>query len=454
MLATLAAAPDRLFTELRRREFARLDRANVAYLDYTGSALYGDSQLRHHQSLLAGSVLGNPHSESGPSRVSTTVLEEARALVLAFLDADSAEYAVIFTSNASAAVKLVAESYPFARRGSLLLATDNHNSINGIREYARRAGSRLSYLPLDDELRLADPEERILRTRHWTPSLLAFPAQSNFSGVRHPLSLIATARNAGYDVLLDAAGMAPTKALSLRACMPDFVTLSFYKIFGYPTGVGALIARHEALGKLRRPWFAGGAVDYVSVQNVTHQLHAGAAGFEDGTPSFIDIAALPAGFALVESVGMPRLGAHVARLTRDLLSGLRQLAHQNQTPMVTLYGPRDLRDRGGTVAFNVVDSVGRPVPFAAVEARAREASVAIRGGCFCNPGAAEVALGLDAERAAQCHRDASTHGFSLDRFARCMGRGVAIGAVRASVGLANNDEDVRRLLAVIESFRA
>ena len=75
------------------------------------------------------------------------------------------------------------------------------------------------------------------------------PAQSNFSGVQHPLEWVAEAHELGWDVLLDCAAFAPTNRLDLSAIKPDFVPLSFYKMFGYPTGVGACIARREALGE-------------------------------------------------------------------------------------------------------------------------------------------------------------------------------------------------------------
>ena len=134
-------AHDAAFAELRRTEFARLDRLGEAYLDWTGAALYGESQLRAHEALLRGAVLGNPHSESAPSRASTSIVEGARARVLAFFGADPREWTVCFAANASGAIRLVAESYPFASGSQLLLAADNHNSMNGIREHAR-AGKR------------------------------------------------------------------------------------------------------------------------------------------------------------------------------------------------------------------------------------------------------------------------------------------------------------------------
>src|SRR5205807_8418562 len=91
------------------------------------------------------------------------------------------------------------------------------------------------------------------------------PAQSNFSGVQHPLDWIEVAHRYGWDVLLDAASFTPTNRLDLSRWQPDFVVQSFYKMFGYPTGVGCLVARKAALAKLRRPWFAGGTITVSSI---------------------------------------------------------------------------------------------------------------------------------------------------------------------------------------------
>jgi len=450
VLSAAPAAAGSGLAALRAREFGRLDEQGQAYLDYGGSALYGESQLRAHHEILRGGLFGNPHSDSLPARASTAVIEAARRRLLDFLDVDASTHAVIFTANASAAVKLVAESYPFAPDVGCLLSADNHNSVNGVREYARRAGARVRYLPLDTRLRLLDPEAALAEEAGRGGGLFAFPAQSNFSGVLHPLALVESAHALGLDVLLDVAAYVPSRALSLRACAADFAVLSFYKLFGYPTGLGALVARQEALARLRRPWFAGGTVAAASVATGTHRLRAGGEGFEDGTPSFLAVSALDAGFDLLAEAGMERLGAHVARLARAFLDGLVALRHAGGQPLVTVYGPPGALGRGGIVAFNVCDAGGRPRPFAEVEARAREAKVAVRGGCFCNPGAAEAALGLDGARLASCYTSLGD-AISAERLAACLN--APVGAVRASFGLANHDADVRRALEVIASFR-
>jgi selenocysteine lyase/cysteine desulfurase len=452
----VTASADRYFDDLRAREFATLDGVGLAYLDYTGSALPAASQLAAHNELLGTCVFGNPHASSGPSRRSNDALEMVRAQILDHLDAAPDEYTVCFAANATGAVKLVAESYPFAPNGTYALSTDNHNSIHGIREFARRAGTRIEYVPLDSELRLTNARERLDAMRHsGGPKLFAFPAQSNFSGVRHPLCLIDRAHESGFDVLLDAAAYLPSSALSLRRYAADFVALSFYKLFGFPTGLGALVARRDALARLRRPWFAGGTVEYVSVQNDRHSLLPGALGFEDGTPHFLGVAAIPAGFALLRDVGMSRLTSHISRLTNELLARLGALQFGDGTPGVHIYGPASAMDRGSAIAFNVVRHDGSIVPYWIVEEQARRYDVALRGGCFCNPGAAESAFGFPPERAAQCLRDASAgERFTVQRFANCLspdGR-IAVGAVRASLGIANNSSDVQRAIAVVESL--
>ena len=87
------------------------------------------------------------------------------------------------------------------------------------------------------------------------------------------------ARALGFQVLLDTAAFVSSHPLSLRDCPADFAVLSFYKLFGYPTGLGALVMRRDAMPRLRRPWFAGGTVRYASVQAGVHRLHDGAEGF-------------------------------------------------------------------------------------------------------------------------------------------------------------------------------
>lgn len=449
-----AGDPDAAFFEdLRAREFARLDRKGLAYLDFAASGQHAASQAIFYSCLLAEGVFGNPHSEHQPSRDSMAAIEAARAALLEAAGLGEKEHAVCFTANTSAAIKLVAEAYKFGPRRGLVLSRDNHNSVNGIREFARAAGAPVTILPLTPALRLDHAEERLAALPDSDGGLLAFPAQSNFSGVKHPLRLVAAAKAKGYDVLIDAAGLSPGGCAELNAWPADFVALSFYKLFGLPTGVGALIARHDALARLRRPWFAGGTVDFVSIELDRHQLQAGAEGFHDGTPNFLGIAAVPFGFALLRALDPQRIGRRVNALAGGLLARMQNLTHSSGAPLLQLYGPDNMEERGATIAFNLLAPDGTPLPFAAVERRARELGLAIRGGCFCNPGASEVAFGFHGRDVERCLA-ATGEDFSVAGFARCMGTDRPVGALRISLGYPNIAADLNRALELIHSFAA
>jgi selenocysteine lyase/cysteine desulfurase len=332
-----------------------------------------------------------------------------------------------------------------------VLSADNHNSINGVREYARRASAPVEVLPLDDDLRLdrGGGRLRAMVARRGS-GLLAFPQQSNFSGVRHDLVLVDIAQAFGCDVLIDAASAGACGGLSLRRHPAEFVACSFYKLFGLPTGVGALVAKKSALARLRRPWFAGGTVDFVSVANDRHALRSGHEGFEDGTPNYLDLAALEAGFAFLEQVPREALRIRVLALMGRFLEDAKALRHKDGAPLVRVYGPQGLEGRGGTVAFNLLRADGEVIPYEAVERRAREHGVAIRGGCFCNPGAAEKAFGFDAPALARC-LDGLEGRFSIPALREGMG-GAAVGALRLSVGAPTIDADLDRALALIAIF--
>lgn len=446
------AALDRL----RATEYRRLDENAHVYLDYTGGSLYAESQLQRHFELLRSGVFGNPHSANPTSEATTRHVERTRRYVLRYFNARPEDYILAFTLNASAALKLVGESFPFAAGGRFLLAFDNHNSVNGIREFARAKGAVVDYAPLSaQELRLdraaldelldsADPN------RH---NLFAYPAQSNFSGVKHPLDLVAAAQAKGWDVLLDAAAFVPTSRLDLSAVQPEFVSVSFYKMFGYPTGVGALLIRRSAFAKLKRPWFAGGTVDFASVHAQAHVLSGNEAAFEDGTLNYLSIPAVEIGLQHLESIGIDAIAQRALCLTAWLLEELPALRHSNGRAMVRVYGPPDTRDRGGTLAFNMYDPQGNCLEHRRIEELAGKENISLRTGCFCNPGPGEIAAELTEDDV----RAGLVLGpeMNMANFARLMqDRGHdGIGAIRASIGLASNFADVWRLRRFIAAFR-
>ena len=438
---------------MRAEEYSRLDDQGHVYLDYTGGGLYAESQLRDHTQLLLDNVFGNPHSTNPTSLIATHLVERTRAYILSYFNASTEEYEVIFTPNTSGALKLVGESYPFNNGDQYLLTFDNHNSVNGIREFARARGAQTTYLPIClPDLRVGTEEfvEVLKIANPGGNNLFAYPAQSNFSGVQHPLEWIEKAQQNGWDVLVDVAAFVPTNRLDLSVVKPDYVPLSFYKMFGYPTGLGCLIAKKASLAKLHRPWFAGGTITVASVQGDKFYFADGAPAFEDGTLNYLSIPAIEIGLRHLMKMNINVIHDRVSCLTGWLLDKLLNLKHSNGEGLLRIYGPLDMEYRGGTVTMNFYDAEGRFFDHRLIEAQANEANISLRTGCFCNPGGGEIALGISSGELTSCFSQPNAR-ITLDDFRLCID-GKSTGAVRVSVGAMSNFADVYSFLQFAHSF--
>lgn len=136
-------------------------------------------------------------------------------------------------------------------------------------------------------------------------------------------------------------------------------------------------------------------------------------------------------------------------LTGWLIDQLLSLKHSNGASLVRLYGPPHTYLRGGTVQVNFLDPQGALVDCNIVERLANERSISLRAGCHCNPGARENALGFTKEELESCFRDKET--LTYEQFLHVID-GKTTGALRASLGLASNFEDVYKYYLFSRTF--
>lgn len=448
---------DNFFNELRKKEFGKLDSLGQTYLDYTGGNLHPKSLLKDHYDLLQSNIMGNPHSTNPSSQMSTKLVEEARQSIIDFFNAE--DYYCIFTSNASGALKIVGECYPFEDNGHYLMISDNHNSVNGIRVYCTTKKAGFTYSPIrQEDLRI--DEERLLENldafSDKKNKLFGFPAQSNVSGVKHDWEWVKTAKEKGWDVLLDAAAFVPSSQLDLKKVCPDFVSVSFYKIFGFPTGIGALLVKKSSFSKLKKHWFAGGTVDYVSVKESNHLLIHNHERFENGTLNYLDIPAVTLGLNFIKSIGMDRITERVTGLTKVFLEEMTKLKHSNGTPIVRMFGPSNTENRGGTVILNFQCPDENVFPFDWIEEQANKQLISIRSGCFCNPGIDETNHCVSNEEMAKYYTSRkekefdSTTGY-LKYMSQLIGR--MRGATRVSFGIATTSKDIARFVEFVNELK-
>lgn len=437
------------FNQLRVNEFSRLDEEKQVYLDYTGGNLFAKSQLDKHYKMLSEHTFGNPHSTNPTSQHSTKLVEEARAAVIRFFRAE--DYYCVFTQNASMALQIVGEGYPFSDDGHFLYCIDNHNSVNGIREYCSRNGGSHDFFPIHFDTLSISEEDLLakLKASKKENKLLAYPAQSNVSGVKHDLSYIKTAQDLGWDVLLDAAAYVPTSILDLSVHKPDFVSVSFYKIFGYPTGIGCLLVKKTKFNKLQKKWFAGGTVNLASGKTPYYLLIENHERFENGTLNYLGIPAVKIGLEFIESIGMQRINERVDSLAKYLYDALKSLKHSNGTHQLNIIGPEDRKSCGGTLIMTFNNPDGSKIWFEKVEALANSKNISIRTGCFCNPGIDETSYCLSIEELTRCYSGLNdrNHKEIIDALKKIRG------AIRVSVGLATSQKDLDAFIAFVAELK-
>jgi len=200
------------------------------------------------------------------------------------------EYSVIFTSGATASLKIIAECFRFkadenneTTSGNFVYLQDNHTSVLGMRDVVAGRGAEVICLGHDQAFQLFC-QHSISRDleRQSSNSLFVYSAQCNFSGLKYPLKWIRDVHTGALSsvvnkpttrwyILLDAAGYVPTNNLDLSIFKPDFVCLSFYKMFGYPTGIGALLVKNSSSDVLRKVYYGGGTVDVALSSEMFHK---------------------------------------------------------------------------------------------------------------------------------------------------------------------------------------
>ena len=259
--------------------------------------------------------------------------------------------------------------------------------------------------------------------------------------------------------LMDAASLASTTALDLAHAnsSPDFVAVSFYKIFGLPD-LGALVVqkRHASLLRRRR-YFGGGTVDMVTSKPYAwHALKEGCIHevLEDGTLPFHSIIALGHAIDVHEEIYGPdpmlAISKNTMALSRELRRLLLGLRHGNGKPVVMLYGDQNFQhthssSQGAVIALSILRADGSLVGHKEVEHRANEHNIYVRSGSLCNPGGVATYLGWDSEALRQAH-DA---GHSCSKpFQFVLGR--PTGVVRISLGAASVVSDIHAFVRFVQ----
>ncbi|HEY7733495.1 MAG TPA: cysteine desulfurase [Nitrososphaera sp.] len=302
----------------------------------------------------------------------TLAFEKTREKVAKFVNARSVEE-IVFTRNATEAINLVAYSWGRANVGRddriVISEIEHHSNIVPWQILTGEKGAKLEYIGVDDDGYLKMNEYRAHLDSNRV-KLVSVSHMSNVLGTIIPVEeIIRMSHERGIPVLVDAAQSVPHMRVDVQQMDCDFMAFSAHKMLG-PTGVGILYVKKEILEKM--PPFMGGGDMIKEVHKYETRYNDLPYRFEGGTPNIADVIGFAAAIEYLEDIGMNRIRDHEIELTKyaiDRISGVKG---------VTLYGPRNVTDRGGVVSFNIGDI--HPHDLATIM---NDHGVAIRSGHHC-----------------------------------------------------------------------
>uniref|UniRef100_A0A1I7T9U5 MOSC domain-containing protein n=1 Tax=Caenorhabditis tropicalis TaxID=1561998 RepID=A0A1I7T9U5_9PELO len=282
-------------------------------------------------------------------------------------------------------------------------------------------------------------------------SLFAFTAMSNFCGKKYDLGNITKLQEKGWSVLLDAAGLVSTSPLDLSSYRPNFVAFSFYKMFGYPTGLGALLVKKDSAHTILKTSFAGGTVQSVDDTSLFYLLRDSEQAFEEGTLNYYGIAQLQKGFEDLDRYGGIK---SIQKITHTLRTKtfemLQSKKHPNGRKVVEIYSqsknPEGPDKQGAVVAFNLKRPDGGYYGYTEVEKMCAIFGIELRTGCFCNIGACKKYLGITSEMITENMSKGKRCGDEIDLI-----NGRPTGAIRVSFGRMSTDQDIKALEQMIDT---
>lgn len=283
----------------------------------------------------------------------TEAYEGARLIVANFLGAREDE--IIFTKSATESLNLLAYAMGNSLKGDrfhlgaddriVVTEMEHHANLLPWQQLSKRTGAKLSWFNVgpDGRLDLSDVDSIIQEDT----KVVALTHQSNVLGTINPLdAIVARAHQVGAVVILDACQSVPHMSIDVEALGVDFLAFSGHKSVG-PTGVGVLWGRSELLNELPPFLFGGSMVSSASMTDATWAPVPRK--FEAGVPNMAQAVGLGAALEYLENIGLENIHAHEIALTGRLIEGLLKIEG------VKIFGPTDLKMRGGVVAFTVSD---------------------------------------------------------------------------------------------------
>jgi selenocysteine lyase/cysteine desulfurase len=357
-----------------------------------------------------------------PRQVQGEIVQEVKSVCAGVLGAPLAAYDVVFTSNTTEAINLVAESLGNECEPDtepVILNTLLEHNSNEL-PWRTVPGVSLIRLPVDAEgfvdlheleaLLLAYNQEGQRGKQRVT--LVAMSGASNVLGTFNDLAEISRiVHRYGARLLVDAAQLVAHRKIAIEVCGIDYLAFSAHKVYA-PFGTGVLMVRKGLLD------FSPAELELIR---------------SSGEENVGGIAALGKALVLLQRIGLQVIQSEEQALTARAVRGLAQI------PGLKVYGVKDpdsprFAQKGGVIAFDL----GSILPSRVAKGLAERGGIGVRYGCHCAHLLIKHVLHVPPLLQ-------QLQGLILTIFPRLSLPGV----VRVSLGIENSEEDVDTLLHVL-----
>jgi len=232
------------------------------------------------------------------------LFEKTRKKIAEFINAEP--YEIIFTSNATDAINLVANSlFEQFKNRTVTISRYEHNS----NFFPWERLYNVEYIP--------DKNGKMILDKNFKPSrgIIAVPHITNTTGIINPIKKLAKLAHKNDCLLfVDGAQGIVHQKVDVKKIDCDFYCFSGHKIYG-PTGIGVLFVKESILKHMSLYKVGGGTVNS-KIPNI----------FEAGTPNFVQALGLQKAIEYLTKIGIEKIIEHEHTLFEYLKNDLKNLS--------------------------------------------------------------------------------------------------------------------------------
>ncbi|KAJ3076302.1 hypothetical protein HDU99_001368 [Rhizoclosmatium hyalinum] len=310
------------------------------------------------------------------SQIPTWAFEEARVGLLRFVQAREDQHLCIFTKNTTESVNLLAARFPFVKeRDVILISSMEHHSSD---LPWRKTGHTIVYIAInkDGTLDMDDLQNKVSMYGN-SLALVCVSGASNVTGILNPIYKVARiAHSVGAQVYIDCAQLVSRRAIDVKDLDDpehlDYIAFAGHKMYA-PFGSAVLIGRKDAFSSGTPFLEGGGAVNIVTLVNVTYK--EGAEKEEAGSPNTVGAYAMFIASKQLQQITFSAIENHERALMEYALPKLKKIQGLKLAGDYSI----DLGTRGGVISFTI-DNIHFNLVAAIL---GTEFDISVRAGCFC-----------------------------------------------------------------------